>query len=149
MEVASCMRSFLRILPEAFFGTEAINATRRILLYGATCENKMEQHQKITTPWMSYIHKYYSFAGRLSLASKTHQFCYEIHDFSLRQIASSFSLNVCHGKLSHFLIRESEIIHQTSAVPILTTTRGISFPNSNKSMEKRTYGITAASAISG
>ena len=31
------MRSFLRILPDGFLGMEDINATRRILLYGATC----------------------------------------------------------------------------------------------------------------
>lgn len=39
LEVASCMRSFLRILPDAFLGMESTNATRRILLYGATCYN--------------------------------------------------------------------------------------------------------------
>lgn len=37
LEVASFIRSFLRILPDGFLGIEAMNATFRILLYGATC----------------------------------------------------------------------------------------------------------------
>lgn len=37
LEVASLMRSFLKIFPDAFFGIVETNATRRTFLYGATC----------------------------------------------------------------------------------------------------------------
>jgi len=37
LEVASLMRSLRRILPDGFLGMEGMNATFRILLYGATC----------------------------------------------------------------------------------------------------------------
>lgn len=42
LEVASLMRSLLRILPDGFLGIEVINATLRILLYGATCVSSLQ-----------------------------------------------------------------------------------------------------------
>lgn len=36
LDVARVMRSFRRILPDGFLGTDDMNATFRILLYGAT-----------------------------------------------------------------------------------------------------------------